>query len=167
MRIPAGSDLFLHRPRLVELLNRAVGRQVTLVTGPAGTGKTLAVADWCRQGTAGSPIVWLSLAREDCHPPRLWKSLLDALLTGLGPAAFRDLELPDAPDVEAAALGPDGLASGMKPGSLYIDMSTIDPGTTQRIGAALAGKGVAMIDSPVGKTVEHRGLHVEVGEIGI
>lgn len=100
MRIPAGSDLFLHRPRLVELLNRAVGRQVTLVTGPAGTGKTLAVADWCRQGTAGSPIVWLSLAREDCHPPRLWKSLLDALLTGLGPAAFRDLELPDAPDVE-------------------------------------------------------------------
>jgi hypothetical protein len=50
MRIPAGSDLFLHRPRLVELLNRAVGRQVTLVTGPAGAGKTLAVADGAGKG---------------------------------------------------------------------------------------------------------------------
>jgi 4-hydroxybutyrate dehydrogenase/sulfolactaldehyde 3-reductase len=63
--------------------------------------------------------------------------------------------LPDAPDVEAAVLGANGVAEGLKPGSLYIDMSTIDPETTQRIGAGLAEKGVDMLDSPVGKTVDH------------
>ncbi|MEO1018431.1 MAG: NAD(P)-binding domain-containing protein, partial [Pseudomonadota bacterium] len=34
--------------------------------------------------------------------------------------------LPDAPDVEKAVLGPGGVAEGMRPGSIYIDMSTID-----------------------------------------
>jgi 4-hydroxybutyrate dehydrogenase/sulfolactaldehyde 3-reductase len=63
--------------------------------------------------------------------------------------------LPDAPDVEKAVLGGGGVADGIAPGSLYIDMSTIDPQTTQRIGAALKVKGVDMLDSPVGKTVEH------------
>ncbi|CDX52937.1 putative oxidoreductase with NAD(P)-binding Rossmann-fold domain [Mesorhizobium plurifarium] len=63
--------------------------------------------------------------------------------------------LPDAPDVEAAVLGENGIGHGLKSGSLYIDMSTIDPQTTQKIGAWLAQRGVDMIDSPVGKTVEH------------
>ena len=63
--------------------------------------------------------------------------------------------LPDAPDVEAAAEGPDGILAGLRPGAVYIDMSTIDPETTQRIGARVAAKGGAMLDSPVGKTVEH------------
>jgi 4-hydroxybutyrate dehydrogenase / sulfolactaldehyde 3-reductase len=63
--------------------------------------------------------------------------------------------LPDAPDVEKVVLGPDGIRDGMRPGSLYVDMSTIDPATTRRLGATLAERGVAMIDSPVGKTVEH------------
>jgi 4-hydroxybutyrate dehydrogenase/sulfolactaldehyde 3-reductase len=63
--------------------------------------------------------------------------------------------LPDAPDVEAVVLGPGGVLEGARPGSLYIDMSTIDPQTTQSMGARLAEKGIAMVDSPVGKTVEH------------
>jgi 3-hydroxyisobutyrate dehydrogenase-like beta-hydroxyacid dehydrogenase len=63
--------------------------------------------------------------------------------------------LPDAPDVERAVLGPDGILAGLRPGSVYIDMSTIDPATTQRIGRMVAEKGAGMIDSPVGKTAEH------------
>ena len=63
--------------------------------------------------------------------------------------------VPDAPDVEKIALGPDGILGGMRRGSVYIDMSTIDPATTQRVGKAFAERGVDMIDSPVGKTVEH------------
>lgn len=62
--------------------------------------------------------------------------------------------LPDAPDVERVALGPDGIVAGIKPGSIYIDMSTIDPGTTRKVGAAIAAKGAAMIDAPVGKTAD-------------
>jgi len=62
--------------------------------------------------------------------------------------------LPDAPDVERAALGPTGIVAGIRPGSVYIDMSTIDPATTRRVGAAIAEKGAVMIDSPVGKTAD-------------
>jgi 4-hydroxybutyrate dehydrogenase / sulfolactaldehyde 3-reductase len=63
--------------------------------------------------------------------------------------------LPDAPDVESAALGPDGVLHGVGPGSVMIDMSTSAPDTTRRIGAALAVKGCAMVDCPVGKTADH------------
>ena len=63
--------------------------------------------------------------------------------------------LPDAPDVEKVALGPSGLIEGLKPGSVMVDMSTSAPETTRRIGAALAAKGVGMVDCPVGKTAEH------------
>jgi len=62
--------------------------------------------------------------------------------------------LPDAPDVERVALGPDGIVAGIKPGAVHIDMSTIDPRTTRKVGAAIASKGASMIDSPVGKTAD-------------
>jgi len=62
--------------------------------------------------------------------------------------------LPDAPDVERAALGHDGIVHGIRPGAIYVDMSTIDPGTTRKVGAAIHAKGAAMIDSPVGKTAD-------------
>ena len=63
--------------------------------------------------------------------------------------------LPDAPDVEGAVTGPDGLLAGLRPGGVHVDLSTIDPETTQRLGALAAAQGCHMIDSPVGKTVEH------------
>jgi 4-hydroxybutyrate dehydrogenase/sulfolactaldehyde 3-reductase len=63
--------------------------------------------------------------------------------------------LPDGPDVERAILGENGAIHGLKPGAVVIDMSTIDPAYTRRIGKALAGRGIAMVDSPVGKTADH------------
>ena len=62
--------------------------------------------------------------------------------------------LPDAPDVERVALGTNGIAEGIKPEAVYIDMSTIDPDTTRKVGAVIARQGAAMIDSPVGKTAD-------------
>lgn len=63
--------------------------------------------------------------------------------------------LPDAPDVEHVALGKNGVVEGIRPGGVYIDMSTVDPDTTRKIGAAIAAAGASMIDSPVGKTADH------------
>ncbi|MBS7703348.1 NAD(P)-dependent oxidoreductase [Chelatococcus asaccharovorans] len=63
--------------------------------------------------------------------------------------------LPDAPDVEKIALGEDGIESAARPGTLYVDMSTIDPGTSRRVAAQLAGRGIRMIDSPVARGVEN------------
>ncbi len=62
--------------------------------------------------------------------------------------------LPDSPDVERVAQGPDGVLAGLRPGAVYIDMSTIDPATTRRIGEQVKAKGAEMIDSPVGKTAD-------------
>lgn len=61
--------------------------------------------------------------------------------------------LPNSPDVEAAYLGPKGVLEGARPGLTCIDMSTIDPATTRRVGERLAAKGVRMLDAPVSGAV--------------
>ncbi len=55
----------------------------------------------------------------------------------------------NSPDVEAIALGPDGIIEGATSGSVYIDCSTISPDVTRRVAEALAAKGVSMLDAPV------------------
>jgi 2-hydroxy-3-oxopropionate reductase len=57
--------------------------------------------------------------------------------------------LPNSPDVEAVALGPKGLIDGVRSGQILVDMSTISPIVSQKVGAALAGKGAKMLDAPV------------------
>lgn len=57
--------------------------------------------------------------------------------------------LPDGPEVEQAILGPAGVLEGAAPGTLVIDMSSISPLVAQRVGAALAAKGVDFLDAPV------------------
>ena len=63
--------------------------------------------------------------------------------------------LPEPKHVEEVVLGANGVASGLKPGGIVIDMSTIDPQSSQRVGAELKKRGIHMVDSPVGKTSEH------------
>ncbi len=57
--------------------------------------------------------------------------------------------LPNSPDVELVALGKGGVIEGAKPGLLFLDMSTISPIVSQKVGKALAAKGVRMMDAPV------------------
>src|SRR5947207_1760055 len=57
--------------------------------------------------------------------------------------------LPNSPDVERVALGKDGIIEGARRGLIYVDMSTISPIVAQKVGHALADKGVAMLDAPV------------------
>ena len=52
-------------------------------------------------------------------------------------------------DVEEVLVGPNGVRNGAKAGTIAIDMSTIAPGATQRIAAALAERQVHMLDAPV------------------
>ncbi len=59
------------------------------------------------------------------------------------------LMLPNSPDVELVALGPQGLIEGVRSGQTVVDMSTISPIVSQKVGAALAKKGVRMLDAPV------------------
>jgi len=57
--------------------------------------------------------------------------------------------LPNSPEVEQVALGPSGIIEGARRGLVFLDMSTISPIVSQKIGKALEAKGVAMLDAPV------------------
>jgi len=57
--------------------------------------------------------------------------------------------LPDSPEVESVVFGENGIMSGAKSGSLFIDMSTIAPASSVDIYKKLKQKGVAALDAPV------------------
>ncbi len=54
--------------------------------------------------------------------------------------------------VEAVVNGPDGIVAGAKPGTVVVDCSTSDPGSTVKIAAELEGKGLHLADAPLGGT---------------
>ncbi len=55
-------------------------------------------------------------------------------------------------DVEALIRGPDGLASGLRPGAVLVDCSTADPTSTVALAAELAAIGVTLVDAPLSRT---------------
>jgi 2-hydroxy-3-oxopropionate reductase len=57
--------------------------------------------------------------------------------------------VPNSPHVKAAIFGENGIADGIKPGSLIVDMSSIDPGVSREVGTQLKEKGVRFLDAPV------------------
>ena len=57
--------------------------------------------------------------------------------------------LPDTPDVELVIDGKDGIREAARDGLLVIDMSTIAPAASVRLGARLAERGASMLDAPV------------------
>ena len=57
--------------------------------------------------------------------------------------------VPDSADSEAAILGPNGVLEGASRGSVCIDMSSIAPGTSQKLAAACEAQGVDFLDAPV------------------
>ena len=65
------------RPRLLNCLDAALGGKLTLVSAPAGYGKTTLLAEWVQQ--VKIPVKWLSLDPGDNDPPRFWRYFVAAL----------------------------------------------------------------------------------------
>jgi 2-hydroxy-3-oxopropionate reductase len=59
------------------------------------------------------------------------------------------LIVPDTPDVEHVLFGPGGVAEGLSPGKLVIDMSSISPTATKAFAARIKGLGCDYLDAPV------------------
>ena len=57
--------------------------------------------------------------------------------------------LPGPTEVEAVALGEDGLLQGMSPGNVYFDLSTNSPGLVRRIHREFSARGIDVLDAPV------------------
>jgi LuxR family maltose regulon positive regulatory protein len=81
------------RAGLFERLNSA--ERVTLVSAPAGSGKTFLLRSWIAAEGLGERIAWVSVAREEHDPQAFWLSLLDSLRrTRIGAERLRET-LPD------------------------------------------------------------------------
>ena len=63
--------------------------------------------------------------------------------------------LPSSVEVEQIALSPIGIFANAQPGTLLMDMSTIDPLATDKLAKLAAAKGLSMVDAPVGRLAEH------------
>ncbi len=57
--------------------------------------------------------------------------------------------LPNSPQVKEVLMGKNGVLEGMKPGSIVVDMSSIDPGVSVELEKAVSAAGGEMIDAPV------------------
>ena len=78
--IPPKQQNWVTRPRLMQTLDLALSRKLTLLSAPAGFGKTTLVSDWVSQ--CNMPVVWLSLDKEDADPKRFWLYFITALQGG-------------------------------------------------------------------------------------
>ncbi|HAV09602.1 MAG TPA: hydroxyacid dehydrogenase [Rhodobacteraceae bacterium] len=63
--------------------------------------------------------------------------------------------LPNSAIVREVICGPGGVLSGIKPGALVMDMSTVSPETTDAVAAECAAHGVGFVDAPVGRLASH------------
>ena len=97
------------RPRLSKRLDPEEGRRLTLVSAPAGFGKTTLLGDWLK-GRAGEdrPVAWLSLDGGDNDPARFLSYLVSALGRSTGEEGFGEdiqaaLRSPGPPRIEALA----------------------------------------------------------------
>jgi LuxR family maltose regulon positive regulatory protein len=77
--IPPVRPELVSRPRLIEQLNAGLERKLTLISAPAGYGKTTLLSEW--NASCGRPVAWLSLDEGANDPMRFWTYLVAALQT--------------------------------------------------------------------------------------
>ncbi len=99
--IPPSRPNIVLRPLLVERLNEGLSGKLTLISAPAGFGKTTLVSEWvagCNQ-----PVAWLSLDEEDNDPTRFLTYFIAAvqtITTNIGAGALAMLQSSQPPPTE-------------------------------------------------------------------
>jgi LuxR family transcriptional regulator, maltose regulon positive regulatory protein len=76
---PRPADTWVQRPRVAKLLDRGMERPLTLVSAPAGWGKTALLAQWIAGGTAPGAVAWVPLSQDDADPHRFWADVVVSL----------------------------------------------------------------------------------------
>ncbi|MFE9929711.1 LuxR C-terminal-related transcriptional regulator [Streptomyces sp. NPDC005533] len=134
--VPAVPRLLVHRPELLKRMAAGVRGPLTVVNGPAGSGKTVLAAHWAAGGLAPRPPVWLTVEPGDA-PGALWAYVLEALRRG-------GVALPAAVGTPTRAEGvtrsflvrlAEGLAASTQPAVLVLDQfDTAQPPPTMTEG---------------------------------
>ena len=85
--IPNPRSGLVNRPRLLELLDQGLQRKLTLISAPAGFGKTTLVADWAQrlqvsstaESQSAARMAWISLDKDDNDPTRFLTYFINAI----------------------------------------------------------------------------------------
>jgi LuxR family maltose regulon positive regulatory protein len=101
---PRVRQVFVTRDRLSERLSEGMERRLTLISAPAGFGKTTLLSQWLiTRSDEPWPIGWLSLDENDNDPSRFWTYFVAALRKlhpDVGGGAMTMLRSPQTPPVE-------------------------------------------------------------------
>src|SRR5258707_13724239 len=101
LHMPRRQRDLVARPRLSERLGRGAESALTLVSAPAGFGKTTLLTQWLAAGPAARrSVAWLSLDQRDNDPGLFWTYLVAALKTavqGGGASVLSLLQSPEPP----------------------------------------------------------------------
>ena len=103
--IPKWRTGLVPRPRLIERLDQGTERKLTLVSAPAGFGKSTVLAEWVATTQASErPAAWVSLDQSDNDPALFWAYFITARQTvqsGVGENALSLVHSPQPPPVES------------------------------------------------------------------
>ncbi|MGH9802211.1 MAG: helix-turn-helix transcriptional regulator, partial [Blastocatellia bacterium] len=125
LSIPPKRTDWVVRPRLLKRLDEGLRHRLTLVSAPAGFGKTTLIASWLHKQQPLPQVAWLSLEEDDNDPVRFLAHLIAAWQTldaGIGQAAQSLLETPQLPGIEhLMTLLINDLALLTAPGVLVLD----------------------------------------------
>src|SRR5262249_1785263 len=106
--IPATRAEIVERPRLLGELTKTLVHKLTLLSAPAGFGKTTLLAEWLAPASPAEKntaprIAWVTLEEDDNDPARFWAYIFTAFETaqsGTGENALTLLRAPQPPPIE-------------------------------------------------------------------
>jgi LuxR family maltose regulon positive regulatory protein len=104
--IPIVDPKLVARPHLIERLNAGLQGKLTLVSAPAGFGKTTLISDWIRQSEM--PFCWISLDENDSDPGRFLAYLIASLQSiqiEVDPEPIKLLQDPEKGQIETILNG--------------------------------------------------------------
>lgn len=124
LHVPSMRPRIVERPRLRDLLDRGAGARLTLISAPAGFGKTTLLAEWLAQASQGGPVVaWLSLDEADNDPALFWSHVVAAFRAAFARTGetFPDLSGATTPDDAFIAILLNELTELQRPAVLVLD----------------------------------------------
>ncbi len=138
--IPTPCRGLVTRPRLNGLLRQGAESRLTLLSAPAGFGKTTLLAGWLRETAGGDHCVaWLSLDPADSDPVTFWTCVVTALQSaepGLGPAALEQLAAAPPPSRHMPTTVLNGLAA--TPNTVWLVLDDYHLADGREVGEGMA-----------------------------
>lgn len=102
LHVPLQRTQVVRRQRLIERLNEGLERKLTLISAPAGFGKTTLIGEWA--AGCDRPVAWLSLEERDNETTRFLSLLVAALRTiaeNIGGSVLSVIQSAQSPSVES------------------------------------------------------------------